>query len=173
MYSTYLGGNGLDVASAIATYLGGLDDEGATAIAVDSAGSAYITGGTDSLNFPVTGSLQPFNRGDVDIFATKLSATGSRLTFSTYLGGTALETAQDLALDNSGNVYLTGNTSSVDFLVVNAFQDRLRGIEGDTFLTKVNAAGNALIYSTYLGGGNLDGAFPWRSMPLAMPTSPV
>jgi hypothetical protein len=148
-YSTYLGGSG--------------DDEG-TSIAVDAAGNAYVTGTTDSINFPtVAGSFDTgFGGGSLDVFVTKLNPTGSGLVYSTYLGGSASEdtrTGGQIAVDAAGNVYVAGATSSSNFpTTIGAFQSALAG-GGDAFVTKLDPSGSALLYSTYLGGSSDDGAF--------------
>lgn len=148
-YSTYLGGSG--------------DDEG-TSIAVDAAGNAYVTGTTDSINFPtVAGSFDTsFGGGSVDAFVTKLNPTGSGLVYSTYLGGSGSEgipTGGQIAVDAAGSAYVAGATSSSDFpITTGAFQTALAG-GSDAFVTKLDPSGSALLYSTYLGGSSDDGAF--------------
>ena len=128
-------------------------------IAVDSAGSAYVTGGTSSADFPTANALQSAIAGDRDIFVTKLTATGSALVYSTYLGGNGVEGGYGIALDSTGNAYVTGLTGSTDFPTVNPFQGTVGDSEGDAFVTKLNAAGSALVYSSYLGGDDRDWAF--------------
>jgi hypothetical protein len=157
LYSTYLGGSG-----------GG--DSG-FAIAADGSGNAYVFGGTASINFPTTaGAFQTVFGGVADVFVAKLDATGSGLVYSTYLGGSATETpgcvsSGTLALDASGNAYVVGRTASLDFPTTpGAFQTVFAGGNGffgnpgpvDAFVTKVNATGSGLIYSTYLGGSGDD-----------------
>lgn len=147
VYSTYLGGSGLDR---------GLD------IAVDSTGNAYLTGDTFSTNFPTVNPVQPANGGGggTDAFMTKLNAAGSTLVYSTYLGGSGSEVGQGLAVDGAGSAYAVGNTQSANFPTANAFQPVFGGgaFITDAFLTKLNAAGDAFVYSTYLGGSGNDGA---------------
>jgi hypothetical protein len=133
-------------------------------IAVDSEGKAYLTGDTTSTNFPTTpGSLQPVNGGGFpgDAFVTKLSADGSTLTYSTYLGGSDEDVGYGIAVDSAGNAYVTGYAFSVDFpTTAGAFQTTLSaGVHDDAFVSKLNASGSALIYSSYLGGGDHDGGF--------------
>jgi Calx-beta domain/Beta-propeller repeat len=137
VYSSYLGGDG-------ALEFG----EG---IAVDSAGNAYLTGVTDSTNFPTANPIQSTEAGGGDVFITKLNAAGSALVYSTYLGGSDFELAEGIALDSSGNAVITGDTRSTNYPTANAFQAANAGGQ-ESFVTKVNAAGNALVYSTYLGG---------------------
>ena len=129
------------------TYLGGGNDQ-KTAIAVDAAGNAYVTGSPASADFPVTpGAFQTISSGGAPAFVSKLNADGSALVYSTYLGGSGQEIATGIALDSSGNAYVTGSTYSADFPTVNPIQTG----EG-FFVSKLNAAGSALLYSTTLGG---------------------
>jgi RHS repeat-associated protein len=140
VYSTYLGGTGWD--------------EG-TDIALDSAGNAYVTGKTSSANFPTVNPLQAALAGQDDTFVTKLSANGQTLVYSTYLGGNNTDTAGGIAIDTSGNAYVTGKTNSTTFPVVSAFQNTHAG-SGDVFVSKLSANGQSLIYSTYVGGSGDD-----------------
>ncbi len=159
-----------------ATYLGGVADESAQAIAVDSAANAYLAGITLSNNFPVTaGAVQTTFRGSGgqpvtdfgvpffvtgDAFVSKVSADGSKLLFSTYLGGSQDDAATSIAVDAAGNVYVGGFTISTDFPTRNALQTVNKGQDltnffyhlGDAFIAKLNPTGTALLYSTYLGG---------------------
>ena len=144
-----------------ATYLGGSGGDRGNGIAVDGAGAAYVTGGTTSLNFPMAGALQSANGGGQDAFVAKLSAAGTSLVYSTYLGGAGgtvgfNEEGRGIAVDASGNAYVTGATSSANFPVVNAFQPSYAGGGQDAFVSKLNATGGALLYSTFLGGKGLD-----------------
>ena len=140
IYSTYLGGTGLDYAWAIA---------------VDKAGNTYVTGNAGSANFPTTNSLQSSRRGVADVFVTKINAHGSAKVYSTYLGGGGPDEGRGIAVDTQGNVYVTGNAGSFDFPMKGAIQGTWGG-SGDAFLTKLNATGSALVYSTYLGGNAID-----------------
>src|SRR5262249_30526579 len=134
-------------------------DEG-LGIAVDEDGNAYLTGRTQSTDFPVNNALQPELAGrhdfpEDDLFVTKLNADGSALVYSTYLGGTGQDIGWDLAIDNERNVYVAGDTVSNDFPTVNPLQPTLgRRFSIDAFAAKLKADGSALVYSTYLGGGN-------------------
>ena len=152
------------------TYLGGMNAEKAFAIAVDSAGSAYITGFTQSPNFPTTvTAFQPVSTTGIlpsnssDAFVTKLSPAGNALVYSTYLGGsTNADNAFGIAVDSSGCAYVTGETASIDFPTKNAYQPMLAmggGLAIDAFVTKLSADGSALVYSTYLGGGGSGSGF--------------
>ncbi len=144
VYSTYLGGSGFDAA---------------TGIAVDSAGNAYVTGGTASTNFPTMNPFQAANAGFFgNAFVTELSPTGSALVYSTYLGGSGGDNASGIALDSAGNAYVTGVTKSTNFPTKNPFQGTFGGGGGtvDAFVTKLDPTGSALVYSTYLGGSDND-----------------
>ncbi|MCS1350850.1 SBBP repeat-containing protein [Mechercharimyces sp. CAU 1602] len=143
-----------------ASYLGGRLNEDGTAITVDSAGNAYLTGNTSSSDFPVTSGAFQTIKGIVtpiqvfDAFITKVGANGASLVYSTFLGGRANDIGIDIALDSDDNAYVTGLTGSTDFPITSgAFQTRPSGC----FVTKLNSTGSSLVYSTFLGGtGNLD-----------------
>jgi RHS repeat-associated protein len=140
------------------TYLGNLDAVG-TAIAVDESGSAYVTGLTNG-SFPTTtGAFQTTSGGGQDAFVTKLNATGTGLTYSSYLGGSGSDTGSGIAVDASGNAYVAGYTNSTNFsTTTGALQTSNGGGTSDAFVSKVNAAGTSLTYSTYLGGSGSDQA---------------
>lgn len=143
-----------------ATYFGGSGDEYGYGIAVDSAGNAYITGKTESSDFPVTaGAFQSASGGVTDAFVAKLNPAGNSLVYSTYLGGSSPDNAYGIALDSAGNAYLAGDTSSSNFPVTaNAMQAVRNGPHTDAFVTALNPTGTALAYSSYLGGsGNVAG----------------
>ena len=170
LYSTYLPGKGSDYGYGIA---------------LDSSGNAYVTGRTDSNNFPTTsGAFRPAFSGGTcgqspntytcaDVFVTKLNPTGSALVYSTYLGGTADDSGNanggGIAVDASGAAYVTGDTRSTNFPLVNAYQsvhgvgpspgNPANGLNSDVFVTKFDPSGASLIYSTFLGGtGDDEGA---------------
>ena len=129
------------------TYLGGSSEDLGRGIAVDAAGNAYVTGFA-GLNFPTTmGAFQTTGGG---AFVTKLNAAGSSLVYSTRGAG---DEGEDIGVDASGNAYVTGRTSSTDFPTVNPIQPTFGGSQ-DAFVAKLNAAGSALVYSTYLGGSD-------------------
>jgi hypothetical protein len=156
---------------AYSTYLGGSFDEKAAAIAVDSSGSAYVTGYTYSNggdtgdkpnDFPTTaGAYQTKSvAGQIDAFVTKFTPDGSGLLYSTYLGGSFDDSATGIAVDASGSAYVTGWTVSFDLpndfpTTSDAYQTSAPG-QLDGFLTKLAADGSALSYSTYFGGANDD-----------------
>ncbi len=212
LYSTYLGGNGLDIGDAIAvdssgdafvtgsaqstnfpiahafqgknlgafgnafvtklnpsgnallfsTYLGGGQSDTGLGIAVDKSGNPYITGNTNSDNFPLENPIQAIQPGDSfpSAFVTKMSADGSTLIYSTYLGGyKGQDIGQGIAVDSTGSAYIAGTTSASDFPLVNAFQSANKNTSDTGFVTKINPAGSAFVYSTYLGGSVIDKAY--------------
>jgi hypothetical protein len=137
------------------TYLGGAGDDSGFGIAVDKNGNAYVTGATKSTNFPVTANvLQTKFGGGSDAFVAKLNNAGS-VVYSTYLGGSLEDKGYGIAVDNSGNAYVTGTTYSNDFPLKSPYQSSKKG-NSDAFVAKLNTTGTALIYSTYLGQGNDD-----------------
>jgi hypothetical protein len=151
--------NAVGSALIYSTYLGGTGDDRAFAIALDAAGNAYITGTTHSSNFPTTPGAFQTTSHFYDGFVSKLNASGSDLIYSTYLGGSSSDGGSGIAVDASGNVYVSGGTSSSDFPTTpGAFQTTYAGGSNDGFVSKLNAAGSALIYSTYLGGTGADSA---------------
>ncbi len=146
----------IDPVLAYSTYLGGSSADDGLAIAVDSSGNAYVTGWTVSFDFPTRNPLQPTRRGRFEsAFISKLSADGTSLVYSTYLGGSNWDHGHGIAVDASGNAYLTGSTASFDFPTVNPLQPAFGG-GVDAFIAKVSADGASLIYSSYLGGSRGD-----------------
>jgi uncharacterized protein (TIGR03437 family) len=175
-YSTYLGGSGRILFSFGPQQY---DGDGAAGLAVDSAGNAYVTGYAYSADFPVTkGAFQttnpavvPYSPGGVaasynqaNAFVTKLNPTGTSLAYSTYLGGSGHlyhgDSASGLAVDDSGNAYITGQAWSTDFPTTHGvFQKANHSQTGsNAFVAELNSAGNGLVYSTYLGGSGSDTA---------------
>jgi hypothetical protein len=130
------------------TYIGGGDTVGG--LGVDAAGQATIVGRTWG-DLPTKNSLQGTLRGGSDAFVLRLNATGNQLVYSTYLGGSDNDEAYDVAVRSSGETYVTGYAISTDFPLENAYQDTNRG-NADAFVAVLNAAGSALLLSTYLGG---------------------
>ncbi|HET9406602.1 MAG TPA: choice-of-anchor D domain-containing protein [Candidatus Sulfotelmatobacter sp.] len=146
IYSTFLGGgNGVPI-------------QGANAIAVDAAGNAYVTGHTETTDFPTTaGSFQPtcdVGGGCSAVFVTKLNPSGSGLVYSTYIGGSLYDEGFGIAVDSVGNAYVAGKAESQDFpTTLGAFQTKYPGeITSAAFIAKLNPTGSRLVYSTYLGG---------------------
>jgi Bacterial Ig-like domain (group 3)/Beta-propeller repeat/Putative Ig domain len=150
----------IDPVLVYSTYLGGINSDGASGVAVDSAGNTYVVGITSFTGFPVTpGVFQPTGHGSTNAFVAKLNAAGTALVYSTYIGGSGQDTAYAIAVDASGNAYITGTTISPDFpTTVGAFQTLLSAAP-DAFVTKLGPDGSALVYSTYLGGNANDIAF--------------
>jgi hypothetical protein len=151
----------IDPALAYSTFLGGSGGDAGNAIAVDTAGNAYVTGQTCSIDFPVTPeAFQTTNQAAADngcnAFVTKLNPGGTALVYSTYLGGSVFDSANAIAVDTAGNAYVAGQTYSTDFPVTQgAFQvqNNAAGLQvANAFVTKLNPTGTALVYSTYLGG---------------------
>jgi uncharacterized repeat protein (TIGR01451 family) len=138
------------------TYLGGSGTAFAYGVAVDTSGNAYITGQTDSTDFPTVRPFQATYAGAQDSFVTKLNAAGSALVYSTYLGGSGNDEAYGIAVDASGSAYVTGWTSSTNFPTTSgAFQTTNHAIApygANAFVTKFSTDGSTLVYSTYLGG---------------------
>jgi hypothetical protein len=157
----------IDPILVYSTFLGGYSEESANGIALDSSGNAYVAGSTSSYDFPTVNPLQGGNASSnywSEVFITKLNTTGTAIVYSTYLGGSENDAAYGIAIDSSGNAYITGDTTSPNFpITANAF-DTTCGVDGncdvngyprnDVFVTKINSTGSALIYSTYLGGAN-------------------
>ena len=167
--------NPAGTAIVYSTYLGGSSSDYAFGLAVDAMGNTYVTGDTESANFPVTpGAFQPTFGGQPavcergycgDTFVAKLNPTGSILLYSSYLGGSGNDSSQAIVFDSSGNAYVTGTTDSADFPTTpGAFQTKFTGNDNcvgrsganipceDAYVTKINPTGTALVYSTYLGG---------------------
>ncbi|MDR3568215.1 MAG: SBBP repeat-containing protein [Syntrophobacteraceae bacterium] len=143
------------------TYLGGSGDDAAYGIALDSSRNVYVTGSTQSSNFPLSNALQPnFNAATSygDAFVAEIAANGQSLTYSTYLGGTGDNSGNSIAVDGSGNAFIAGATSSVDFPVANALQSANRG-GYDAFVAEITAGGASLAKSTYLGGSGNDAGY--------------
>jgi Beta-propeller repeat len=133
------------------TFLGGSGSDDALGIAVDAAGEAYVTGDTNSTDFPTANAAQASDGGGKDVFVTKLTSDGSGLLFSTYYGGTLDETGTGIALDSFGDAYITGRTASSGFAVPGSpFQASLSGTS-DAFVLELSNTGFA-VYASFLGG---------------------
>ncbi|HEX5410772.1 MAG TPA: SBBP repeat-containing protein [Terriglobia bacterium] len=141
LYSTYLGGSGADEALAIA---------------LDGSGIPCVAGYTFSSNFPTQSALQSSLSGASDAFVAQINPAISTLVFSTYLGGSASESAQSLAIDSAGSIYVTGSTSSSSYPVTSGASQAAYGGGGDSFVTKFAPGGAQMVYSTFLGGSGLD-----------------
>ncbi|HET6974810.1 MAG TPA: SBBP repeat-containing protein [Pyrinomonadaceae bacterium] len=144
VFSTYLGGSGTDMGFAIT-----LDA---------SSNSPIVTGLTDSMNFPTTaGAFRTVSAGGSDAFVVKLDRFGTESKYATYLGGSGIDAGLGIAVDANGNVYVNGLTDSSNFPTTpGSVQPTNAGGESDAFVTKLNATGASLVYSTYLGGNGAD-----------------
>jgi hypothetical protein len=141
VYSTFLGGTGLDYAYGIA---------------VDTAGYATVVGHTESTNFPTHNPYQASHGGGFyDIFVTKFNPAGSTLAYSTYLGGSGNEGPRDVALGTGGNAHICGETNSSDYPTAGPYQGSSMG-NSEGVVSVFNAAGSALLFSTYFGGTSSD-----------------
>ena len=136
VYSTFIGGSGTDEAHSIA---------------VDSGGNAYITGFTQSNDFPIVNGVQKARAGGQEAYVVKLNSSGTAIVYSTYLGGSADDRGTGIVVDAANNAYVTGATASTNFPILNPYQGTNAGGFADGFVTKLGAAGN-LVYSTYVGG---------------------
>ena len=143
---------------AYSTYLGGTSEESAGSIAVDASGNAYVSGGSMSANFPTTpNAFQTKNAGGWDVIVAKLNSSGNALIYSTYIGGKYNDFGDAMAVDSLGNAHVGGYAFSNNFPVTaNAFQSQNGGTWNGIVL-ELNSAGSALIYSSYLGGNQVDG----------------
>jgi len=146
----------VDPVLVYSSYLGGSGDEQGFAIAVDAEGSTYLTGSTTSADFPTVNPLQPL-AGGRDAFVAKVDPSGSQLVYATFIGGnTFAEAGTAIAVDEGGHAYVTGYTDANDFPTMNALQPGFGGGYTDAFVVKLDAAGSALAYSTYVGGSSQD-----------------
>jgi hypothetical protein len=157
------------------TYLGRGGAEGATGIAVDALGNAYVAGGTDSASFPVVNALQPRHAGMRDGFIAKLDPTGSTLVYSTYLGGALDDVVNAIAVDDEGAAYVAGETYSGNFPVANAFTADKPGSRlpnaalGSAFVAKIAPSGSTLAYASFLGGEVCTSACAYAAPPSPVP----
>lgn len=142
LFSTYLGGTGADSMTFASA-------------AVDGAGNVYVGGVSSSIDYPISvGAFQNESGGSDDVVVTKLNPSGSAIVYSTYIGGNLIDNADAMAVDSGGNVYVTGFTRSANYPTKNAVQPALK--DPDAFVTKLNATGTGLVFSTFLGGLNLE-----------------
>ncbi|MFC1551921.1 SBBP repeat-containing protein [Candidatus Latescibacterota bacterium] len=140
------------------TYIGGYRRDDGKDIAIDELGSVYITGWTRSPNFPTTdGAFDTHHNREQDVFVTKLNAEGT-LQYSTFLGSRSNEGPSSIVVDKNGCAYVTGTANSSSFPTTEGAWDRVAS-KGDAFVTKLNATGSDLVYSTFLGGGTRDLGF--------------
>ncbi len=142
------------------TYLGGSTSDSAMGIVVDEEGSAYVAGFTYSIDFPTLNAYDNLKGVSSDVFVTKITASGSGLAYSTFVGGNGYEIARGIAVDGYRSLYVTGYTQSSDFPTQSAYDDTYGGGGmRDGFVLKLVPAGNDLVYSTYLGGSGDDDAY--------------
>ena len=140
------------------TYLRGAGSDSGSGIAVDGGGNVHISGQTTSAAFPGLPPAPGLPNGGKDAFISKINAAGTAVVYTTYIGGSAgiYESAIGIAVDASGNAYVTGLTDSADFPTTAGAYDRtFHGPVGDpidAFVTKLNATGDGLVYSPYVGG---------------------
>jgi len=151
-------GNGL----VYSTFIGAEDNDSTEGVAVDSSGSAFLTGGTKSQGFPITGSgFQTTRSGDTDGYLMRLNATGTALMYSTYIGGSGTDRGSGVAIDSYGNAYVAGYTSAPDFPTEDAFQNSFGG-SFDAFVSKIDTNANgpgSLLFCSYFGGIGDDKAY--------------
>jgi hypothetical protein len=143
LYSSYLGGSNVDYGNALA---------------IDQYGNAYVTGYTESTDFPTVNPIQSGNNGNGDAFVAEVNTNATELVYSTYLGGSSADSGQGIAADLGGNAYVVGYTFSTNFPTYNAYQ-AANGGSVDAFITKVASGGSNLVFSTYLGGKGDDRAW--------------
>ncbi len=140
------------------TFLGGSNNgDGGNAIAVDSSGSAVVVGQTNSTGFPTANALQPALAGSADVFVARLNPEGTALVYSTFLGGDSEDIGRGVALDAAGNVYLAGESNSTNYPTTPGAFRETKEIYNNSFVTKINAAGSALVYSTFIESGSASG----------------
>lgn len=139
------------------TFIGGSDLDRPNGIVVDDGGNIYVAGDTFSDNFPTFSAFQTTDPGGENGFVSKLSNDGAQLLYSTYLGGSSIDVAQDVSVDSTGAAYVTGQTISSDFPTLNAIKSSISG--NDAFVTKLDTTGQYLVFSTFMGGGNTDRGF--------------
>ncbi|MDQ2831241.1 MAG: SBBP repeat-containing protein, partial [Chloroflexota bacterium] len=161
-FVTELGATGV---ISYSTYLGGGGDDHGQAIAVTNAGDAYVTGSTGSSDFPQVNPLSApgsgcggagGGSGGVNAFVTEVNPSGSALVYSTYLGGNGIDAGYGIAVTRAGDAYVTGSTTSTNFPTTTGAYTTTNSGGADAFVSKLGAAGNGLLYSTYLGGGSDD-----------------
>ncbi|MGA3203099.1 MAG: SBBP repeat-containing protein [Bryobacteraceae bacterium] len=145
----------IDPVISYCTLLGGSSPTAITGLAVDSSDNLYVTGWTSALDFPIDGAVQAVNAGGVDAIVAKLNAAGTALIYATYIGGRSTDQGAAIAVDSLGQAYVTGFTSSSNFPLVSSNRGAIGG-STTAFALKLNAAGNTLLYSGYIGGTNYE-----------------
>src|SRR5205085_3379291 len=135
------------------TYLGGRGQDAAFAVAIGPDGGVYVTGYVESPDFPTVKPAQAANAGGTDAFVVKLNAAGSAVEYATFIGGSNADSGSGIAVDSTGAAYVVGATGSANFPVVKPIQPTLaRPDDQDGFVFKLDPAGSALVWSTFLGG---------------------
>lgn len=135
------------------TYITGSNLDSGNDITVDLDGNIYITGETESKDFPLFKPMQSNLKGHSDAFITKLNAQGNSLIFSTLLGGNDIDEGNAIGLDSQGSIYIAGGSNSSDFPLFNPRNTKKDGFR-EAFITKLEPTGDKLIYSTYSGGSD-------------------
>ncbi len=144
-------------ALVFSTFLGGSSHDWGYAVAFDANRNVYVTGGTYSSNFPTTAGAYSQTYHTYDVFVTKLNYAGGYLEYSTFIGGSGTDAGHAIAVDNSGNAYITGATTSTNYPTTSdAFDQSYNGGDWDIFVTKLNASGSTLDHSTFIGGATVD-----------------
>lgn len=149
----------IDPTLVFSTYLGGGGDDQGSSITLDTNGNVYVTGTTNSTNFPTQGPAFPGNKGLSDIFVTKFDGATGNILYSTYIGGSGIDRADGIATDSNGNAYVVGrvDSTSTDFpSTAGSFAPAYRGGDFDGVVFKLNPQGNGLVYSGFLGGEEND-----------------
>ena len=141
------------------TYLGGSGDDRAFGVAVDANRNPYVTGYSSSANFPVVGAFQARLSGTRDAFVAKLNTTGTVLAYSSYLGGSAVDSGSSIIVDNAGAAFIAGDTTSKNLAVTFRAMQAVNGGGQDGFVAKISPSGGSLAYLTYLGGAAVDHAW--------------
>jgi hypothetical protein len=143
----------IDPAIDFSTFVGGTGSDSGRGIDVDPAGNIYVTGQTASANYPTTAGV--FDRGynnNTDVFVTKLDSTGSTVVYSTFMGGSAFDSGNGIAVDDAGAAYVAGFSGSLNYPTTQGSFDTTQNGGSDAFVTKLDPSGSRLEYSTYLGG---------------------
>ncbi len=151
--------NPMGSALVYSTFIGGNNDEEGQGIVVDVSGNAFVTGYSNdgAVDYPTTaGAFETSHNGSSDAFVTKLNPTGSALVYSTFISGTSSDSGRGIAIDASGNAFVTGSTQSTNYPTTGGAFDVTQNGGSDVFITKLNPAGSALIYSTFIGGNGTD-----------------
>ena len=157
-FVTSLNATGSDL--LYSTFIGGDNSDEGNSIAIDANGNTFITGYTQSTNYPTTsGAYDVSHSKGMDVFVTKLNSLGSSQIYSTFIGDSNDERGTSISIDSSGNAFITGYTGSKNYPTTPGAYDTIYKGKGDAFVTKLNYSGTALIYSTFIGGTDIDYSF--------------